>query len=114
MTSPDPVPAPPRPLEPPLSPAEFDRFSIVTRALPAAWLLTVRRRRLLLLALAAPGFLALTTTPIHRNLVLLTTGASLFAAAFGFRRFCEGAFVRAEAAALWPPSPAPRPDPGHA
>lgn len=102
------------PLEAPLSPREFARLARVTRTLPAAWVLTARRRRCLLLAMAAPGFLALTTTPIHRNFLLLLAGAVLFSAALMFRRLTETAFVRAEAAAVWPPSPASRPETRHA
>lgn len=114
MTTPDPGGESPAPLEAPLSAAEFSRFTRLTRWIPSSWILTSRRRRLLLLALAAPGFLALTTTPIHRNFPVLLAGAVLFTAALGFRRFTERTFARAEAAALWPPSPVSRPETRHA
>lgn len=97
-------------LERPLPAAEFARFAVVCRWLPASWTSSARRRRLLLLAMAAPGFAALVSTPLHQSLVVLAVGAALFAGALGFRRLTEGAFVRAEAAALWPPSPTPKPE----
>ena len=62
-----------------------------------------RRRRLLFLALAAPGFIAVFATPLHRSLALLGVGALLFAGAIAFRARTEPLFVRAETAALWPP-----------
>lgn len=102
-------------LERPLSAIEFARFALICRWLPAACTSSARRRRLLLLAMTAPGFAALVTTPLHQNLAVLAAGAVLFAAALAFRRLTEGAFVRAEAAALWPPSPTPKPElRGHA
>lgn len=101
-------------LDPPLSAHEFARFARLARWLPTAWTLSARRRRLLVLVLAAPGFVGLVATPLHRNLFILLAGAALFAAALAFRRLTEGAFVRAEAAALWPPSPTSRPEPRHA
>lgn len=97
-------------LERPLSAAEFARFAVVCRWLPASWTSSARRRRLLLLAMAAPGFAALVSTPLHQSLAVLAVGAGLFVGALGFRRLTEGAFVRAEAAALWPPSPTPKPE----
>ncbi len=64
---------------------------------------TPRRRRLLFLALAAPGFVGVFATPLHRNPALLLAGALLFAAATLFRARTEPLLVRAEAAGLWPP-----------
>jgi hypothetical protein len=70
-----------------------------------AWTSSPRRRRLLVLGLAAPGFVLITTTPLHRTFGLLALGTVLFAAALIFRRQTEPAFVRAEAAGHWPPPP---------
>lgn len=92
-------------LDAPLSQAEFARLAALSRRLPLSWTASVRRRRLLLLALAAPGFLAVFTTPIHQNFFVLVAGLTAFAAALAFRRLTEGVFVRAQAAALWPPAP---------
>ena len=97
-------------LDRPLSAAAFTRFTVVCRWLPATWTSSARRRRLLLLTMAAPGFAAVVSTPLHQSLALLAVGAALFAGALGFRRLTEGAFVRAEAAAVWPPSPTPKPE----
>ena len=91
----------------PLSADELRRLSLAAR-LPLAWIASPRRRRLLVLALAAPGFLLVTTTPLHRLFAVLVAGVLLFAAALVFRRRTEPVFVRAEAADLWPP-PAPAP-----
>jgi hypothetical protein len=71
--------------------------------MPLAWTATARRRRLLFLGLAAPGFLGVFATPIHQNLAVLVAGFGLFGAACIFRARTERVFVRAEAAALWPP-----------
>lgn len=90
-------------LDPPLTPAEFRRLARLSARLPLTWIATPRRRRLLVVALAAPGFLLLWTTPLHRNLGLLVAGLILFLAALLFRRVTERVFVRAEAADLWPP-----------
>jgi hypothetical protein len=91
------------PLKGPLSPRELQRLGGVARRMPLAWTSTPRRRRFLFLALAAPGFLAVFATPLHQNLAVLVVGFVLFAAACGFRGRTERIFVRAEAAALWPP-----------
>jgi hypothetical protein len=72
--------------------------------LPLAWTASPRRRRILLLALAAPGFVLVASTPLHQAPALLALGAVFFASALLFRRLTEPVFVRAEAAALWPPS----------
>lgn len=90
-------------LTPPLSAQDLRRLSEVSR-LPLAWTVSPRRRRVLLLTLAAPGFGLVASTPLHRAPALLTLGGVLFAAALLFRRLTEPVFVRAAAAALWPPS----------
>jgi hypothetical protein len=41
--------------------------------------------------------------PIHQNLAVLVAGFAMFGAACIFRGHTERMFVRAEAAALWPP-----------
>ena len=90
-------------LDPPLSAAEFARLRWLTARLPAAWTTSRRRRRLLFLGLGAPGFLCVFATPLHQNLAVLLAGFLLFGAACGFRARTERLFVRAEAAAVWPP-----------
>ena len=107
------------PLAPPLTAGELRRLERLGAPLPRAWTTSVRRRRLMLLGFAAPGFLAIAATPTHRNFFVLVAGLLAFAAAFVFRRLTEPVFVRAEAAALWPPAPdlpqpRPRKDPPHA
>lgn len=91
----------------PLSARELARLTAVTRRLPSAWLLTVRRRRLMFLGLAAPGFLAVFTTTLHHNFFVLVAGFVLFGAALLFRALSEPLFVRAEAADIWPPESFP-------
>lgn len=92
-------------ITPTASPAAIaPRTWLAVRA-PLAWTRTARRRRLLFVALAAPGFLAVFTTPLHQSLPILVLGLALFAAALVFRRRSERVFARAEAAALWPPPP---------
>lgn len=107
------------PLAPPLTAAELRRLERLGAPLPRAWTTSVRRRRLMLLGFAAPGFLAIAATPTHQNFFVLIAGLLAFAAAFVFRRLTEPVFVRAEAAALWPPAtdlpqPRSRKDPPHA
>ena len=92
-------------LDPPLSEAEFRRLAGLSARLPLQWIATPRRRRLLVLALAAPGFLLVALTPAHQDLALLAAGLVLFACALLFRHRTERVFTRAEAADLWPPSP---------
>ena len=92
-------------LDAPLTPAEFDRLAGLSRRLPLRWTASPRRRRLLLLALAAPGFFAVFTTPVHQNLLVLVLGLLAFAAAMLFRSRTERFFRRAETAELWPPAP---------
>jgi len=60
--------------------------------LPRRWLATRRRRRLLFLALAAPGFFAVFGTPLHRNFFVAMAGFVLFGAAIVFRRRTEPLF----------------------
>lgn len=91
----------------PLSARELARLTAVTSRLPPSWLLTVRRRRLLFLALAAPGFLAVFTTTLHHNFFVLVAGFVLFGVAALFRAVSEPLFVRAQAAELWPPESFP-------
>ncbi|MBB3892892.1 hypothetical protein GGQ61_003630 [Phenylobacterium haematophilum] len=91
----------------PLSERELARLTVVTRRLPSGWLLTVRRRRLMFLGLAAPGFLAVFTTTLHHNFFVLVAGFVLFGAAVLFRAVSEPLFVRAEAADIWPPESFP-------
>jgi len=91
----------------PLSGGELALMTAVTRRFPSAWLLTVRRRRLLFLALAAPGFLAVFTTTLHHNFFVLVAGFVLFGVAALFRAVSEPLIVRAQAADLWPPESFP-------
>lgn len=97
----------PDPLDPPLSATEFADLRWLTARLPAAWTASPRRRRLLFLGLAAPGFLSVFATPLHQNLAMLLAGFLLFGAACGFRARTERLFIRAEATAVWPPLPSP-------
>ena len=101
-TAPDPDGGPV--LDAPLTAAEFARLGWVSARFPLGWTLTVRRRRFLFLGLAAPGFGAVFSTPLHQNLLVAALGFVAFAAALVFRRRTEPVFARAEAAALWPPS----------
>ncbi|MBN9318782.1 MAG: hypothetical protein J0I28_03725 [Caulobacterales bacterium] len=94
-------------LERPLSAAEFVRLQRWTRRI-GRWTQTRRQRRLLFLALAAPGFLAVFTTGLHQQLWLLVVGLVLFGAACLFCARTERLFVRAEASAVWPPASSPR------
>jgi hypothetical protein len=92
-------------LDPPLSAGEFARLRWLTARLPSAWTASRRRRRLLFLCLAAPGFAVVFATPLHQNLAVLFVGFVLFGAACLFRARTERLFVRAEATAVWPPLP---------
>jgi hypothetical protein len=87
---------------PVLTAREFALFSQLTRRLPARWLATRRNRRLLFLALAAPGFFAVFGTIYHHTFWLMVVGFFLFGAAVLFRSRTEPLFERAEAADLWP------------
>ncbi len=85
---------------------DLKRLQRMSAWLPGRWTAAPRRRRILFLALAAPGFVAVFTTPLHHRLAVLLLGLGLFAAAWLFRGLTEPLFIRAERAALWP---APRP-----
>lgn len=61
-----------------------------------------RNRRLLFLALAAPGFFAVFGTIYHHQFFVMVAGFVLFGAAVLFRSRTEPLFERAEAADLWP------------
>jgi len=71
--------------------------------LPASWVTTRRRRRLLFLAISAPGFFAVFGTPLHHNLFLTLAGFAAFAAAITFRMRTEPLFA----------APADDPAPSH-
>ena len=71
--------------------------------LPPQWTQTPRRRRLLHIALCAPGFALVFATPLHGQLVLAVLGGVLFAAAVGFRAVTEPVFAQADSACA--PSP---------
>jgi hypothetical protein len=97
-----------------LSAAEVARLQTLSR-LFGSWARSSRRRRLLFLALAAPGFFAVFSTPLHQNLAALAAGLLLFAAACAFRARTEPVFARAEGADLWPfERPPHRPETPHA
>ena len=88
---------------------EFDRLRPLVARLPAAWIASGRRRRLLFLALSAPGFFAFFGTIYHRSFWVMIAGLVLFLGAAAFRLRTEPLFARAEAADLLP-SPLPRPE----
>jgi hypothetical protein len=98
------MPAASNDLDWPLTQAEFQRLAQLSR-LPLTWTASVKRRRVLYLGLSAPGFACVFATPLHQNLAVLVVGFVLFGAACLFRARTERVFVRAEAAALWPPIP---------
>ena len=87
---------------PVLNAREFALFSQLTSRLPARWLATRRNRRLLFLALAAPGFFAVFGTIYHHTFWVMVAGFFLFGAAVLFRSRTEPLFERAVAADLWP------------
>ena len=90
-------------LEPsPLRARDLARLAWLARRLPLAWIANRRRRRLLFLGLAAPGFFAVFGTTLHHNFFVMLTGFILFAAALIFRLRTEPLFERATAAGLWP------------
>ena len=62
---------------------------------PETWVQTVRARRLLFLALCAPGFLAVFTSTWHRSLAVMALGAAAFSAALLWRRYSEPRFLAA-------------------
>ena len=85
----------------PLSARDLARLAWLARCLPPAWVASQRRRRLLFLGLAAPGFFAVFGTTLHHSFFVMLTGFILFAAAVIFRLRTEPLFERATAAGLW-------------
>ncbi len=67
------------------------------RRLPAPWIANRRRRRILFLVLAAPGFLAVFGTTYHHNFFVMLAGLVLFGAAVAFRALTEPLFLQAAA-----------------
>lgn len=76
------------------------RLAWLNRCLPAPWIANRRRRRILFLILAAPGFLAVFGTTYHHNFFVLLAGFVLFGAAVAFRLLTEPLFVRAVGGSL--------------
>jgi hypothetical protein len=89
---------------PPLHSDGESFFARVAARLPRPWLATPRRRRLLFLALAAPGFFTVFATPLHRNLFVALVGFPLFAAAVVFRMRTEPLFAKSFAVTTCPDS----------
>lgn len=87
-----------------MSPRAFARLAWLNRHLPGAWTSTRRRRRILFLVLAAPGFLAVFGTTYHHNFFLMLAGFALFGAAVAFRAISEPLFVQAVDDDLFPAS----------
>ncbi len=85
----------------------INAFAGLASRAPARWTGTRRRRRLMFLALCAPGFVAIFATPLHHNFFLLVFGIVLFAAAALLRALTEPFFERADAAGRLITSPAP-------
>ena len=92
------------PARPPMSPSAFARLAWLKRHLPGAWTASRRRRRILFLALAAPGFLAVFGTTYHHNFFVMLAGFALFGAAVAFRAVSEPLFVQAVDDDLFPAS----------
>ena len=86
----------------PLCARERARLALLAQRLPLAWTANRRRRRLLFLGLAAPGFFAVFGTTLHHNFFVMLAGFILIAAAVIFRLRSEPLFERATAAGLWP------------
>lgn len=100
---------------PAMSPRDFARLAWLNRHLPGAWTSTRRRRRILFLALAAPGFLAVFGTTYHHNFFVMLAGFALFGAAVAFRAVSEPLFVQATGDDLFPsPHPSHQKDTPHA
>jgi hypothetical protein len=95
-------------VSPALHSVRVSPFLRLVGRLPEPWTATRRRRRLLFLALAAPGFFAVFATPLHRNFFLMIAGFLLFAAAAVFHARTEPLF---EAAAVSDPQPDADPSP---
>ena len=91
---------------PALRPHPLDPVARIAARLPQAWVSTRRRRRLLFLAFAAPGFFAVFSTSLHRNLFVALVGFVLFGAAVVFRLRTEPLFEAANGAAT-PSNPDP-------
>lgn len=79
--------------QPALSARGAARLAWLRRHLPAPWIASRRRRRILFLALAAPGFLAVFGTTYHHNFFVMLAGFALFGAAVAFRAVSEPLFV---------------------
>ena len=100
---------------PAMSPRDFARLAWLNRHLPGVWTSTRRRRRILFLALAAPGFLAVFGTTYHHNFFVMLAGFVLFGAAVAFRALSEPLFVQATGDDLFPsPHPPHQKDTPHA
>ena len=89
---------------PALVPDRLDQIARIAARLPRAWVSTRRRRRVLFLSLAAPGFFAVFSTSLHRNLFVALVGFLLFGAAVVFRLRTEPLFEAATGVAA-PPGP---------
>lgn len=87
---------------PAMSPRDFARLAWLNRHLPGVWTSTRRCRRILFLALAAPGFLAVFGTTYHHNFFVMLAGFALFGAAVAFRAVSEPLFVQAASDDLLP------------
>jgi hypothetical protein len=85
-----------------MSPSAFARLAWLNRHLPGAWTASRRRRRILFLALAAPGFCAVFGTTYHHNFFVMLAGFVLFGAAVAFRAVSEPLFVQATGDDLFP------------
>lgn len=85
-----------------MSPRAFARLAWLNRHLPRTWTCSRRRRRILFLALAAPGFLAVFGTTYHHNFFVMLAGFALFGAAVAFRAVSEPLFVQAAGDDLFP------------
>lgn len=85
-----------------MSPRAFARLAWLNRHLPGAWTGSRRRRRILFLALAAPGFLAVFGTTYHHNFFVMLAGFALFGAAVAFRAISEPLFVQATGDEFFP------------
>ena len=92
---------------PSTGPARLSGFSQIA----ARWAASRRRRRLLFLALAAPGFFAVFATPLHHSLFVMFAGGVLFGAAALFRARTEPSFERTYPAnaSLGPAPSTPKP-----
>ena len=90
------------PARPPMSHRAFARLVWLNRHLPSAWTASRRRRRILFLALAAPGFLAVFGTTYHHKFFVMLAGFVLFGAAVAFRALSEPLFVQATDGDLFP------------